>query len=495
MKIKTQANHVVFLQPVANQLTWLETKRDNHRLLVLSAGAQPLRDEETAEGAAPVSNALLENLGGALPAVAARLQLGWFTRYEVVFVAPSHRLTARFMDTPACEDDTLRDLVSFEVSEALQIPIDGIAWDYFVSSAHGADPEKHLVWIATRKTFLDQLLSAWPPDVLTPNQVTSDFWAFYEYLLGTDPYALAEPAVLVGQDGERAAITVATRRAIYLTRSVPLTRPARFDDANGMETRGLVLALEIERTLSYVADRFPPGSIQSMVVCGFDEWPLDPVQETAARNGLRLSRLRLPDVAARFETGDADLSAAHLALLCMAHGRLASEIPGPNLLQVEPAGISWGSFIPEAALPSRKFLTTAGGFLVVFLLLWAGKGMWYRQAVAERLERGVDLIKLATRLQKEEQGLRQLERIHVDYAELFLFLAETLPKEILVKSINLDAKTGVDLVLLGGNNQSAVEIQQKINESPYFKDMVVERAAFENDKPVIYMKGKLRTAG
>lgn len=151
--------------------------------------------------------------------------------------------------------------------------------------------------------------------------------------------------------------------------------------------------------------------------------------------------------------------------------------------------------MPEAALPSRKFMTTAGGLLAVFLLMWAGKGMWYRQAVAERLERGEDLIQLATRLQREEQGLRQLGRIHVNYADLFLFLAETLPKEILVKTINIDAKTGVDLVLLGGNNQNAVEIQQKINESPYFKDMVVERAAFESDKPVIYMKGKLRIAG
>ncbi len=495
MKSMTQVNHVVFLQPVANQLTWLEAKSENGRLLVVSAGAQPLRDEETEESAAPVSNGLLENLGGVLEAAAARLRLGWFTRYEVVFVAPSHRLTARFMDTPACEDDTLRDLVSFEVSEALQIPIEGIAWDYFVSSAHGVGSDKHLVWIATRKTFLDQLLSAWPADVLTPNQVTSDLWAFYEYLLGTDPYALAEPSVLVTQDGERAAITVATRRAIYLTRSVPLTRPARFDDVNGLEARGLVLAQEIERTLSYVADRFPQGSIQSMVLCGFDEWPLDPVRETAEHNGLRLSRLRLPDVAARFETEGVELSTAHLPLLCMAHGRLASGIAGPNLLQVESAGVSWGSFLPEAALPSRKFMTTAGGLLAVFLLMWAGKGMWYRQAVAERLERGEDLIQLATRLQWEEQGLRQLGRIHVNYADLFLFLAETLPKEILVKTINIDAKTGVDLVLLGGNNQNAVEIQQKINESPYFKDMVVERAAFESDKPVIYMKGKLRIAG
>ncbi|HXK94994.1 MAG TPA: hypothetical protein PKV38_15075, partial [bacterium] len=332
MSILSQTNHVVFLQPVAGHLVWLETKREEDRLLVVGAGAQPLRNEE-ADASSPVqASDLLQNLGGAVESAASQLKLGWFTRYEVVFVAPSHRLTARFMDTPACEDDTLRDLVSFEVSEALQIPIEGIAWDYFISSAHGTDPEKHLVWIAARKTFLEQLLSAWPPDVLTPNQITSDFWAFYEYLLSTDPYALAEPAVLVCQDGERAAITVATRRSIYVTRSVPLHRPARFDDTPGLESRGQVLAQEIERTLSYVADRFPPGTIQSMVLCGFDDWPLDPIQETAERNGLRLARLRLPDVASRFEAGEAVLFDSHLALLCMAYSRLTAGIPGPNLL-------------------------------------------------------------------------------------------------------------------------------------------------------------------
>ena len=54
MKSMTPVNHVVFLQPVANQLTWLEAKSENGRLLAVSAGAQPLREEETEEGNHPL---------------------------------------------------------------------------------------------------------------------------------------------------------------------------------------------------------------------------------------------------------------------------------------------------------------------------------------------------------------------------------------------------------------------------------------------------------
>jgi hypothetical protein len=490
MKPKNRATHLVLLQRISKGILWLEVRRENESLVILSAGLEPSGESESDDQAAGPNVVALR---AALGAINPKLKLGWMTRHEVVVIVPSHRLTARFLDTPPVEEDSLDDLVAFEVSEALQVPIGDIAWDMIISSRHGDDPKKKLLWIAARKGYVDNLVGAWPEDRLAPTQVTPDFWSYYEFLLGADDSLLAEPAMIVSREGDRASITIADRASIYLTRSVPLKRPPRTgDDLEGADAEEYALSLEIERTLFYAADRSTPAGPKSLICCGFEDWKMDRMQMVSSGNGLKLQLLTKNDLLTFFSKAPEDVLSDHLSLLCIAYCQLKLDRIGPNLLEVEEEKVDWKSFIPEAALPSTKFMAIGGGLLAFFLVLWIGRSVWFDSAISARLSRGDELIKLANQLQKEEVGLRQLARTNIDYAGLFLFMAKTLPEGIFVKNLNIDAKTNVELTLTGGNNQQAVDLLTKLNESPYFRDMVVDRSVVEKEGFAIYLKGKLK---
>jgi len=387
-------------------------------------------------------------------------------------------------------------LVAFEVSEALQVPIDEIAWDMLISSRHGESAEKHLLWVATRKEYVDSILAEWPPQALMPTQVTADFWAIYECLLGLDESGFQEPCVIVSQEGDRATLTVANRRAIYFTRSVMLTRPQLPAKESSESAKENLLASEIERTLTYVADRFPQGSIRNMILCGFDNWEMQRISQTAESNGLAVTRLGVGEILALFQPAETiEISPDHLAMLCMAYCRLGRDIKGLNLLGEREAPVSWQSLVPEAAIPSREFMVMSGALATLIVAIWIGSHLWFNHAVTSRLKEGQDLLKLAERLQREETALREMTRNHVSFADLFLYLAEMLPAEVLVKSISLDMKTGVDLVLVGGNHQKILEIMDKLNTSPYFRELAESRAVNEKDGFTVYVKGKLKPIG
>ena len=180
-------------------------------------------------------------------------------------------------------------------------------------------------------------------------------------------------------------------------------------------------------------------------------------------------------------------------MLCMAYCRLKRNLPGLNLIELEKEAVSWQSMVPEAAIPSKKFMKMAGSLAGAFLLLLICKWGWFGYAVDKRITKGKSMIELAEQLKKEESGLLQLSRTNIDYAGLFLYLAETLPKDTIVKNISLDSKTGVEFSLVGGNNQKVLEILAKLNSSDFFRDVGTERAVVEKDGFVVYLKGKLKT--
>ncbi len=491
MKPKTRATHLVLLQRLPKGLLWLNTRLENNTLVVLGAGFEPL-GELSAEEGAPVS--VPTQLRNALLAIHAHLKLGWMARYEVIAIAPSDRLTTRFLDTPPIETDTLSDLVAFEVSEALQVSIDDIAWDMLISSEHGDEPKKKLLWIAARKEYIHNLMSEWPEDRLSPTQLTPDFWGYYEYLLGTDATCLHAPSLLVSREGERATITIADRGSVYLTRSVPLKRAGRsLDELEGSGAEEYALSMEIERTLYYAADRSTPSRPSSMIVCGFEDWKLDRLRMVADGNGLHFAQLKKDDLLSAFASYPASVLPEHLSMLSIAYCQLRRNIIGPNLLDTVEESLDWRSFIPDAALPSKKFISIGGALLALFLVLAIGKSFWFNQAIETRLSRGQDLIKLSNRLQREEIALRQLARTNVDFAEMFLFLAKTLPDGIMVKNLSIDAKSSVALVFTGGNNQQAVDLLKKLNESSFFRDIQLDRSVVEKDGFTIYMNGKLQS--
>lgn len=491
MKEQKRANHLILLQNLSDRLIWMEVKREGEKLSVLNAGTE-LFFEEEAEGFSLPADTPLERLQNAITHISTQIRAGWMTTKDVVFVTPSHRLTARFLETPPTAEDTVRDLVAFEVAEALQIPNEAIAWDMLISSGHEEAEAKHVLWIAARKEYLDGLLKAWPENKLEPTEITADFWAPYEYLLQTNPLAFKQPTILVSQEGNRATISVVTQKAMYFSRSVTLSR-ARMADGQADERKERQLALEIQRTLTYVSEQFPAQSFREMYLCGFENWDLSPIKTLAERNGYDIKQLTKEHTSHFLEGNITGLTPDHLALICMAYCQLLQGIYGPSLVEEAEEGFSLQSLVPEAAIPSQKFIATAGGLLAFFLLLWIGQQFWYQNALSNRLAEGQELLQLSERLHKEEQALRTLKRTNIQYADLFLFLAQKdmLPNGILINSISLDAKSGVNLVLKGGNHKAITDFVDKLNESKFFRNLVETRAVHENDGFTVYLNGKL----
>ncbi len=494
MKVK-RAKHSILLQTVSDFLYWLEVKLEEEDLQVLGGGKISLLPPENDDSESEEETLSPEDLfRKAVISIQKQSHVGWMSNYEVLYIVPFHRMTARFLETPPTEDENIRELAAFEVAEALQVPIEEIAWDMHLSSRHGDEPEKQLLWTATREEFVDSILDSWPPNHLVPTQLTADLWAVYELILGEDETVLSDPAVIVSQEGEYATLMVADEKAIYYTRSVNLDRPSPGSGgAPVAEMKERVLALEIERTLSYASGRFPQGTIHTMVLCGFEDWALERIQEMANQRSLRVTRITLDDIKTLFQVADETaLEQAHFSMLSIAYCRLDRELDGLELLDKGEESKSWHSYVPEAALPSNQFLYMAGGLAAAILALWIGNWIWFNSAVSSRLMEGQELIRLADSLHKEEIGLRQLSQTDVNYGDLFVFLSENLPSQVLVKSISLDTKTGVDLILTGGNNQTVVEIVDTLNKSKFFRNIVEERAVVEQDGFTVYLKGKLK---
>ena len=482
MRHKSKTRHCVVLERQADRLLWLEARQENERFMVMGGGTAVLPEEE--------SGAPLSPFQQAVQAINKKLHVSIFTGYETILVAPSHRLTARFLETPPTEEETIRDLVSFEVSEALQVPIREIAWDYHLSSHHGESLQKELLWAAARKETIKSMLADWDGQSLRPSRISPTFWSVYEFLVHANASLLAEPAVIVTQEEEHATILIANSKAIYFVRSV--SRQSHGATA-GVESAESILANEIHKTLQYISDRFPSGSIRKMILCGFEKSNQEPFVELAKVNGFDLLQVGTSDAKGMATlTTECELKSEHFPLLCLAYCHIQHELEGINLLDRKEAPGLWKLIVPDHTIPPRHVLYKMGALAGVILCLWIGQAIWLHHAIAVRLDTGQNLLKLAEYLQKEEIGLQQLAKTHVDYAELFLFLAETMPREVLVKTINLDARTGVDLVLVGGNRQMTQTIVEQLNSSKFFRDFVENRAATESDGFTVYLKGKLR---
>ncbi|MDP8245548.1 MAG: hypothetical protein P9L94_15795 [Candidatus Hinthialibacter antarcticus] len=474
--MSASVNHLILFQRLDDRLVWIEASRDANKVQLLGAGVQPLHiDGEDL------------TLQSAIELVARQLQAGIWVSYEAVLAAPSHRLTARTIDAPPADDDNLRDLVAFEVSEALQVPIEDIAWDYWVSSKRTTTSPK-LLWIAARKSILNDWAADWPANRIPISQITPSIWAFYEYALQSEAGLLRQPALLVMQEGDRAEIAAADSNAVYYTRTVNLSTSTEAGDTDIQQR----LAQEIERTLAYVSERLIAGEIRSLIIAGFDDQPGDALESLATQHSLTLYRLSANDMASSFECKTAQPCNDHLPLLAIAYARLCAGLSGVNLLDEKEETV-WGARIWEAAQPSRAFIRNAGVITAAAIVLWIASALWFNSAVDARLSEGKSLLKLATHLQNEETGLRAMAQRRVAMADVLLFLSETLSseKKLLIKNLSFDDKDGVVLSLVGGNNQNVLKIIEQLNASKYFRDVVSDRAVMEKEGIVIYLTGKL----
>lgn len=490
MNKKKRANHYVLLQVISDQLIWMEVKQTEGHTTITGGGVEPILQPDADDDSASPST---QHIKESIKAVIGKLQLSWFAKPEIILIVPNHRLTARFMETPPAADDEISGLVSFEVSETLQVPVDDIAWDMLISSAHGIDMQKHVLWVAARKDFIHSLVREWADNNLPPSQITPDFWAIYEFLISLDEASLNDPTVIISQEGDRATITVANRRAIYVNRSVTLSRPTlkeSFEDTELQKER--ILATEIERTMSFSSDRFPRGTIRNMILCGFAEWELNNIQQVAERNQLTVNHLLPQDILSFFHHSSGDISTLHLPHLCIAFCRLQQNITGINLLDKAEDAFSWQTALHEAAAPSKLMLTLAVSLVILLLGIWGGGQYWYQSKVETILDKGEDMIELASRLHHEEMVLREMVRKNIKYGDIILFLSEVLPKGVMVNSLTIDTETGLELALMGVNHQRLIQLEliDKLNESPHFKEVVLDRSVMESGQFLIYLKGK-----
>ncbi|MBI1390850.1 MAG: hypothetical protein GC154_20665 [bacterium] len=471
-----KAQHLVLFQRMDDRLVWLEASSDRGVSRVVCAGAEPL------EGG-------VDGLHSAVEAAARRLRLGLMTRYDVVLTAPNHLLTARHMETPPTDEDAMRDLVAFEVSEALQVPIEDVAWDYWSSPRRETGEIGRLLWFAARRSILEQWLSVWPNNLMPPSQIAPSVWALYEYGLRMEGGPFRQPAILIHREGDRAEIALADSQAIYYTRSVSLRSSVEEDESS--EARMRRLNAEVERTLSFMSGRVMDGELRGMALIGFNG-SAGPLESLAAERSLTVYHVTLDDLKGAFESAGDGLTPDHASLLAIASSRLRSGEEGVNLLpRDEVAASGWGSPLWEAARPSKPFIQRVGGLAAAILLVWIVGSIWFGRAVEARLEEGANLIKLAERLQAEETALRAMKNQNVDMAGIMIFLSTILPDKILVKNFQLSASDGIHMSLTGGNNQSALEIIEKMNASPYFRDVITDRAVAEREGIVIYLEGKV----
>ncbi len=474
--MNASVNHLILFQRLDDQLVWLEAAREGKAVKLLSAGAQPF----------DVDGEHL-TLKDAVAQASKHMQAGIWVRYEAVLAAPAHRLTARIIEAPPAEDDQVRDLVAFEVSEALQVPVEDIAWDYWSPSKQSSGQPK-LLWIAARKSILNEWLTDWPSNRIPISQITPSVWALYEFFIRSRTGLLRQPTILVMQEGQRAEIAAADSQAIYYTRTVNLGSTKGPSGADVSQR----LAMEVERTLQYVSERLIEGEIRSLVIAGFSDLSTEAFDALSAHHSLTYYQLGATDFSVEFDCGGVQPSVEHIPLLAIAYSRLHENLEGVNLLDKQEEAL-WGARLWEAAQPSPTFIRNAGVMTATALLFWIVSALWFNNAVDARLSEGKSLLELANHLETEEIGLRSMAQRGTPMADILLFLAEMMSKEkkMLVKSVSFDNKDGVVMSIIGGSNQDVLGIINQMNESKYFRDVVSDRAVMEKDGIVIYLTGKL----
>lgn len=472
--------HTLVLRPLPDRLLWLEAKRQNGDAQILSAGSMALEAQEDQSPQDVLNNALRH--------LKSKMEINWFAGCEIILTAPGNIYTARYSKTPPADDDTIREVAAFEVAETLQISSSEIAWDFHRSSHQEEGGDVHLIWTAARKSSISALLSTLPKNVLYPSQVTPDFWAVYETILNRNAELLNEPTLLVYHDGSHINLMAADRQAIYFTRSVGI--PGDLDTINQISH---LLLTEIQRLLAYVPERFDTGGIHNVILCGLNHLPMEELRLLADRHPFQCIQITVEDMESVLPkpTG-MELLPEHFPMICTMYATLLLEQPGINLMDEGDATSWWDVLTAEEALPPKPVLRKIAMLAGAVVVLWLSEMVWFQYAAASYLEEGNDLLRVANHLKDEETALRALLRTHIDYDEMYLFLAEKLPNDVLVKSITIDAKSGVDLVLTGGNGQMVQEFVAALNNSKYFKDLTESRAAQENNGYTVYIKGKLR---
>lgn len=479
--MKTTKNaHTLILRPLPNRLLWLEAKRQNGDAQIVSAGSIGL---ETQEDQSPQ-----DVLHHALRGIKSKMDINWFAGCGIILITPGNIYTARHSKTPPADVDTIHEVAEFEVAETLQIPISEISWDFHRSTHQEEGNEVHLIWAAARKSSISALLSTLPKNVLYPSQVTPDFWAVYETILNRNEDLIKEPTLIVYHDGSHINLLVADQQAIYFTRSVGIP-----GDADTINHISQLIPIEIQRLLAYVPERFETGSIHNVILCGLNHIPMEELRQLAANHPFQCIHITLDDMDSLLpKPAGLDILPEHFPMLCAMYATLLLGQSGINLMDESDATSWWDVITSEEALPPKPILRRIAMLVGAVIVLWASEMVWFQYAAASYLEEGNDLLRVVNHLKDEETALRAMLRSHIDYDELFLFLSEKLPNDVLVKSLTIDTNSGVDLVLTGGNSQLIQEFVAALNTSPYFKDLVESRAAQENNGYTVYIKGKLR---
>ncbi|MFH1738184.1 MAG: PilN domain-containing protein [bacterium] len=483
----TTKNRILAVQFLPGDVLWAEVEMRGSSPILRETGRVPLR----AHGENTNRNQR-ETLREALSSIWDRTAHSWIEQPEAFLLFPDSRVTSRYLEIPSTDPERIRNVISFEVSEEIQLPLEEIVWDHLPFSE--SESGTRVLWLAARKSSLSEILDELPPDYPPPAVITPA-------LVGSA--VLAKPSIKEEKNQAGIVLDLQTTSATLLVQNVEGVFYARSiavgtvdevgSPAEDMPDMARNLSREITRTYSYARQRFKTLAIQRVLIAGFNSESL--AREIAPPRGLKVESL--DHIAALEALGLSRKDASRVpnesaSLVASAVQRLAHRDRIPNFAPPVAAGQISKSLGKLAGVVSGRFLVVAAVLLALCVGTAVGSSVWRRSAIDARQAKTTDLLKKVRDLQHEQKTLREIQKERVNFSTMFMDLAEQIPENITISDIHFDLRTKFTMKGTAQSNQDVDKLIKILQEMHYFRDVTVQKTAFEQQSLVFQIEGKIR---
>jgi Tfp pilus assembly protein PilN len=450
-------------------------------------GKEPLpTQEEGLEGERQTA------LRQAASAVWARTSHSWFERPDLFLLFPDSRVTSRYLEIPSDDPERVRNVISFEVSEEIQLPVEEITWDYlrFSKSSTGT----RVLWLATRKSSVEEMLGVLPPDLPPVTVVTPALVGSATLATPAIQAKANQAAIVIDLQAHAATLLVQDEQGVFYTRSVTAGGAEDSEvpsDGSGDLARNL--SREVTRTYIYARQRFESLLIKRVLVMGEESESL--ARELKPPPGLdieTLDHVRALETLGLSKEDAARVPREAASLVAAASRRLTGQDRFPNFAPTVAVGPFSKTLQTLAGAVGGRFVVVAALLLALCVGTAVGAGVWRRNAVEARQAKTTDLLKKVKRLQQEEKILREIQKERVAFSRMFMDFADRIPENITLANISLDLQTKFTMKGKAQSNQDVDSLVKILQEMRYFRDVTVQKTAFEKEGFVFYIEGKIR---
>jgi len=486
----TAKDHVLAIQILPEEIRWAELERRGGRLALRGCGMEPLDHNVSAspEERQQTCREVVSRVWG-------QTSHSLMETPEILLLFPDSRVTSRYLEVPSEDPERVQEVISFEVSEEIRLPLDEISWDSlgFKKSKTGT----RALWLAARQSSVQEILENLPlklppVSVITPALLGSA--ALVESTISEKP---GEAAIVIDVQKSGATLLVQDEDGVYYARSVAAVSGEEGEEhTGGPVDLAKTLSREVTRTVIYAQQRFQSLSITRVLVTGEGAESLtgrirltrglhaEPVDPIGALRSLGLEAKEASQVTA--ETA---------CLVASAIRRLCDGDRVPNFAPPVAVGSMAKGMSKLAGAVTGRFVGVAVLLLALCVGTSVGSSIWRSHAVETRRAKTTDLLKNVKRLQKEREILTEIQKERVNFSQVFLDLAEKIPEHITLMDVNMDLKTAFSMKGQTQSNQNVDELVKILQDMRYFREVTVEKTAFEKEGFVFYIEGKLRRGG